>query len=309
MTKDEQKQCILRFLLLYPISPKEGYNIADLFSFLSSVILEFNNQTFKDDLHLLLYDLLSDGFVELKEVRLGYATVDTTANIYYALTTAGINAANNIKNETIKNLILPTRVKDNILLNYCLQNFPPYLKFNSKSLQYIIKSTLLDLPVHEQVRISDNRSLHRVFNFLDTFGFIEQIDEVRFEFNERGKSLISISSYEKFIDWEQSELDKAQRRQDLSDRLLESNLSTGEIQKSLKSANMWIAGATVVAAVFYITQLVDYFSGLIQKKLPLYFALYVTVYLLLLGGLIGASLTLAILQMRKSIKRKNPVHK
>jgi len=68
-----------------------------------------------------------------------------------------------------------------------------------------------------------------------------------------------------------------------------------------------IAVSTIVAAVYYLILIIDYYSNLVGKKLPLYYGLAVTVFLLILGMLFGVSLTIGLILLKKSLKKKKEI--
>lgn len=121
---------------------------------------------------------------------------------------------------------------------------------------------------------------------------------------ERGRKLKELGSIGTFGKWETSEKTKEINRVIENDNLRQTNILSGKIQRNLLSINRWIAVAGIVAALYYLTLIVDYYSALIYKKYPLYYGKSVTVYLLLLGGLIGACTTITLIQLRKAIKKR-----
>lgn len=100
-----------------------------------------------------------------------------------------------------------------------------------------------------------------------------------------GITFISATSYQK--EKENSEYLKV---------ITETNL---EVNKNVLLANRWIAFATVVAALYYIVFLVDYFSKLIYQHLPLYYSTGVTALLLSIGFAAGVGATILASSIRK----------
>lgn len=145
--------------------------------------------------------------------------------------------------------------------------------------------------------IADNETIKQNFGaivcILDIDGNIDKVihdTSVGYKINKKGISFLFSDSYEK--------------RRQKQDVLFGIAVSNGRIQSNLLWLNRWLTIAGVVAALYYVIQMVDYYSNLLNKHFPLYYGSAVTTYLLLLGGVLGAGLTLAIQKIYRLIKNK-----
>ncbi len=229
MKRDEIKDCILRLLLVYPISPVHGYNLEDIDSYLSSLLPEFDNKAFTQGLEAILTEMVTSGDLETHEVTPGYVVLTEKKTVtFYQLSEGGRNKAMAINNQTIIYAIPETKGKDLTTLNHCLKSFTPYIKFTPNKLRGLVKECVLKLPLPEQLRLHDHKMTDRFFDFLLNNGFIEQIDAEQYEFNLRGRKLVEKGDYASFVNWENEQAKKESDKKDLEFNLLKSQ---SEFQK------------------------------------------------------------------------------
>jgi len=150
------------------------------------------------------------------------------------------------------------------------------------------------------------------FNYIIRTGFAIQRADIKYgnnlyiELTENGRKLKEIGSIAEYKLSQKVEKEKADKVDRDNETLRQTNLTNGKIQLSLLSINRWIALGGIVAAVYYLILMIDYYSKLIAQHLKLYYGASVTIFLLLLGAVIGVCLTKGWQQWRKYIKKKVP---
>ena len=127
-----------------------------------------------------------------------------------------------------------------------------------------------------------------------------------YTFTDRWREIKKQGNYRAYLRWVDEQSIEGQKRQVLNDKLMEINLISGTITRRLYVATVWIAVASAVAALYYLTGIVEYFSGLIAKHLPLFYGTGVTVLLLLLGAGVGVSIVLLAQYLYKARKNSKP---
>jgi len=216
----------------------------------------------------------------------------------YFINTKGKFSAILVNNVIATYLILDERGKDIALLDKMLGDINVNNKFYiDGDLDDIISELYRRDGKSERQRVYDGRSRIRLKLFLTVNNFIKLLDdEKRFKFNKRGKQLINCGSYNKFIDWEIEERAKASQRQELSDKLLTSSIDATTIQSRLLVANGWIALAGIVAAVYYVLEIV-------RLHYPPGLYLSIVLLIFLSGACLGAALWYILPLIEKVIKK------
>ncbi len=258
-TKENKKDAVLRFLHKYPVNYHFGEWIYDDLLKTISGILNIKPTDFNDDLKIILSELAKAKLINHRnDNKVGGGVAFIQQSDIYSITDLGREQSNLIQNEFIIDAIPDKEIKDYIILDLIINKISPYgiIDFQKEWLEYF-------KPVTEQrkLKITDPYSKTRILELLKKNGLIKQIDEKQYKFNKRGRTLIEKGSYNEFVKWENQQKAKENERQDLSDRLLRGSVVTSEIQKNLLSTNRWIAVATVVAGVYYTSQMFDFYQA------------------------------------------------
>lgn len=139
---------------------------------------------------------------------------------------------------------------------------------------FFVKSIQLRM-IEKDTRFTFER-INTIISHLKDYGFIVyRFDDMEvglsIELTERGRILKALGTIDDFNKYTEERMLQELRRQQLSDRLLESNIINGSLTKRLYYVNIAIAVATAVAALYYLLSI----QYLLKDKNP---ALYNTAY-------------------------------
>jgi hypothetical protein len=295
MTIDEKQDAILRYLKIYArfayASDAKGIS-----NWLAAFFPELRNDDgFYEETKNILSDFENRGLLTGNDATLMVAGARVVVR-HYTLTDIGTIAALLIHTEHVLNILLDFGEKDKLLFEIVFDSFNPrQVLYKKYEIREAIDRALDGKPAHEICRLKDHSSEDRMYKFFKEKGFIKIISaDGEFKFNSRGRKLLSIGSYEKFIEQESIEEEEEKQRKLLSDKILSLNIDNIEIQNKQMWFNFWIAIGTSIGAIYSAILIIQSINSIKLETKS-------TFILFLFASSLGATIALSI----QAMVRKN----